>query len=72
MRARHFRAEADLEPMVKGSMGQPVANPFYAEANRSEHAAMALEGRLLLTAQERKKHNIKAEADDESLDSLLG
>lgn len=39
-------AEADLEPMVRGSQGQPVENPLYGTAHRSLLAVQYLEKQL--------------------------
>lgn len=46
-RADALRVEADREPMVEGSQGQPVVNPAYKLADRADADALAMEGRIV-------------------------
>ena len=45
--AVELRRQAMKEPVVQGSMGQPVSNPLFRAAEAAAHEALALEGRVL-------------------------
>jgi hypothetical protein len=54
VRSKRLYAMADEDPVVEGSMGQPIPSKFYGEAEKAEKMALSLERALLLTARERK------------------
>ena len=69
VQARRLRAQIK-EPMVRGSQGQPVANPMFDLVRRHENDAARLAGELLLTPRSRKRAGL-AESVGDDLEDLL-
>jgi P27 family predicted phage terminase small subunit len=63
-------AIADAEPIVSGSMGQPVENPAYATAHRSLAAVQYCEKQLGIGPLHRSALGIAVIAEKRSLDEL--
>ena len=64
------RAEADLTPLVKGSMGQQVANPLYAVAKDSLNHAISAARQLGIGAKNRADLGITLLAEKQALDDI--
>lgn len=64
------KAEADKQPMVKGSMGQQVANPLYAVAEGSLKNAMTAARQLGIGAKNRADLGIQLLAEKQALDDI--
>lgn len=61
--ARQARAEADREPFVEGSKGQPVAHPGLKVASEAERDACRYASALLLTPEARRRHDLAPTTD---------
>lgn len=64
------KAEADRQPLVKGSMGQQVANPLYAVAEASLKNAMTAARQLGIGAKNRADLGITLLAEKQALDDI--
>lgn len=64
------KAEADKTPLVKGSMGQQVANPLYAVAEASLKNAMTAARQLGIGAKNRADLGITLLAEKQALDDI--
>ena len=64
------KAEADKTPLVKGSMGQQVANPLYAVAESSLKNAMTAARQLGIGAKNRADLGITLLAEKQALDDI--
>lgn len=64
------KAEADKTPLVKGSMGQQVANPLYAVAEASLKSAMTAARQLGIGAKNRADLGITLLAEKQALDDV--
>jgi hypothetical protein len=64
------RAEADLQPLAKGSMGQQVANPLYAVAKDALNQAIAAARQLGIGAKNRADLGITLLAEKQALDDI--
>lgn len=64
---RRKRAIADLEPLVRGSQGQQVANPMYQVANQALHAALQCARQLGIGARNRADLGMAIVAEAHSL-----
>jgi len=64
------KAEADKQPLVKGSMGQQVANPLYAVAESSLKNAMTAARQLGIGAKNRADLGITLLAEKQALDDV--
>lgn len=64
------KAEADKLPLVKGSMGQQVANPLYAVAEASLRNAMTAARQLGIGAKNRADLGITLLAEKQALDDV--
>ena len=67
---RRKKAEADKKPLVKGSMGQMVANPLYAVADRSLAVALACARQLGIGAKNRADLGLAIVAEAQTLASV--
>jgi phage terminase small subunit len=64
------KAEADLKPLVKGSMGQQVANPLYSVAKDSLNQAIQAARQLGIGAKNRADLGITLLAEKQALDDI--
>lgn len=64
------KSEADKQPLVKGSMGQQVANPLYAVAEASLKNAMTAARQLGIGAKNRADLGITLLAEKQALDDI--
>lgn len=64
---RRKKAQADKRPLVKGSMGQQVANPLYAVADRSLAVALACARQLGIGAKNRADLGLAIVAEAQTL-----
>lgn len=64
------KAAADKKPLVKGSMGQEVANPLYAVAEASLKHAMTAARQLGIGAKNRADLGLQMLAEKQALDDL--
>lgn len=64
------KAEADAQPLVKGSMGQEVANPLYAVAKDSLNHAIQAARQLGIGAKNRADLGITLLAEKQALDDI--
>lgn len=64
------KAAADKQPLVKGSMGQQVANPLYAVAESSLKNAMTAARQLGIGAKNRADLGIQLLAEKAALDDV--
>lgn len=64
------KAEADAQPLVKGSMGQEVANPLYSVAKDSLNHAIAAARQLGIGAKNRADLGITLLAEKQALDDI--
>lgn len=67
---RRKKADADKRPLVKGSMGQMVANPMYAVADRSLAVALACARQLGIGAKNRADLGLAIVAEAQTLASV--
>lgn len=63
-------AAADLEPVVRGSQGQPVENPMYGTAYKALNAVQACEKQMGMGALNRSALGIAVIAETKSLQDL--
>lgn len=64
------KAEADLSPLVGGSMGQQVANPLYSVAKDSLNQAITAARQLGIGAKNRADLGITLLAEKQALDDV--
>lgn len=64
------KAEADERPLVKGSMGQQVANPLYSVAKDSLNQAIQAARQLGIGAKNRADLGITLLAEKQALDDI--
>lgn len=64
------KTEADLKPLVKGSMGQQVANPLYSVAKDSLNQAIQAARQLGIGAKNRADLGITLLAEKQALDDI--
>lgn len=64
------KQKADEQPLVKGSMGQQVANPLYAVAEASLKNAMTAARQLGIGAKNRADLGIQLLAEKQALDDI--
>jgi hypothetical protein len=64
------KAEADQKPLVKGSMGQQVANPLYSVAKDSLNQAIQAARQLGIGAKNRADLGITLLAEKQALDDV--
>lgn len=67
---RRKKAKADERPLVKGSMGQLVANPMYAVADRALAVALACARQLGIGAKNRADLGLAIVAEAQTLASV--
>lgn len=67
MRSRWARERAERNPTVKGSTGQPVANPLFAVARAAELDAHRYAEALLLTPEALKKELTETGGKDDGV-----
>lgn len=69
-RAVRALADADADPIAKGSQGQPVENPLYGVADKALRAARECEAQLGIGALNRNRLGLEAATAHKSLAEL--